>query len=126
MMITGLNVLVVEDELTRAWAIAEALNRVGASVIGPVASVSDALEQLTRQDIHAAVLDANLLDRDITPVAKILVARKTPLVLYAAAGIPEHLDEFEGILSVVPKSASISHLLEVLAQTIDSMEPSRD
>ena len=120
-MIAGLNVLVVEDDLEIAWAIAEALNEVGAFVIGPMSGVADTLKELMlRKNIRAAILDTHLIDGDIIPVAKILSSRKIPIVLYTDAPFLEMMLEYEGVINIVPKFSSIIYLLKVLELTIAS------
>lgn len=42
-------------------------------------------------DISAAILDANLADRDVTPVALLLAQRGIPFVVHSSIGVPTEL-----------------------------------
>ena len=90
-MLSGRRVLVVEDEALVAMLVEDALLDAGAEVVGPVATVADALELLKRQLPEAAVLDLNLAGETSTPVADELAKRGVPFVVatgYGADGLP--------------------------------------
>lgn len=91
--IVGRRLLVVEDEYMIAVELAHALEEMGAEVIGPAGSVEDALDLLGDDDgrLDAAVLDVNLRDERVYPVADALRARGVPFVFatgYDAGAIP--------------------------------------
>jgi DNA-binding response OmpR family regulator len=54
-------------------------------VVGPAATVRKALDLLDREVIHAAILDANLPDGDVTPVAEELIERGVPFIINTRA-----------------------------------------
>ena len=84
-------ILVVEDEALVAMLVEDALEEAGFGVIGPVRSVSQALEVLESEVPDAAVLDLNLAGENSVAVADALVARGIPFVVatgYGAAGLP--------------------------------------
>ena len=82
--ITGRRVLVVEDEFVIALDLQLALYRLGCEVLGPVASVAEALVLLRHERPDAAVLDINLRDGLVTPVAEQLIVMGVPFVLVTA------------------------------------------
>lgn len=89
--LAGRRVLVVEDEALVAMLVEDALMDAGAEVVGPVATVADALELLRLQLPEAAVLDLNLAGETSTPVADELARRGVPFVVatgYGADGLP--------------------------------------
>jgi CheY-like chemotaxis protein len=89
--LAGRRVLIVEDEALVAMLVEDALLDAGAEVIGPVATVADALEVLKAQIPEAAVLDLNLAGETSTPVADELAKRGVPFVVatgYGADGLP--------------------------------------
>jgi CheY-like chemotaxis protein len=89
--LSGRRVLVVEDEALVAMLVEDALLDAGASVIGPAATVAEALALLERETPEAAVLDLNLAGETSTPVADALAARGVPFVVatgYGADGLP--------------------------------------
>jgi CheY-like chemotaxis protein len=88
----GRRVLVVEDDYILAQDLLEELLRSGAAVMGPVATVAEALD-LLRSGLspHMAVLDIGLGDETVYPVADALRARGIPFVFatgYDACTVP--------------------------------------
>ncbi|WP_336487620.1 response regulator [Methylobacterium nigriterrae] len=74
-------VLVVEDEFFLADDLARTLARFGADVVGPVASVGEALDIVASEALDAVVLDINLQGEMAYPILDALQARGTPLVI---------------------------------------------
>lgn len=85
-----LRVLVVEDSFFTARTIARLVQDFGATVVGPVPSVSQALEVIEREGCDAAVLDINLGAETVEPVAERLETLGRPFVFvtgYASPGV---------------------------------------
>lgn len=77
----GCSILVVEDEYIMAMDLHCSLEDAGATVLGPVGSVADALAILdVTADIHAAILDVNLGKETAYAIADALSARDVPFV----------------------------------------------
>lgn len=88
--IAGLRLLVVEDDYWIASDLSFWLESKGAKVLGPAASVASALEILTiRPAPDAALLDVNLGDEQVFPVADALTAADVPFIFLSGhdAGI---------------------------------------
>jgi PAS domain S-box-containing protein len=81
----GARVLIVEDAVLLALELETGLSDAGAEVIGPAYELEEAMALLDRP-IDAAVLDANLNGRSVTPVAEALAARKVPFVFATGYG----------------------------------------
>jgi CheY-like chemotaxis protein len=78
---TNRRILVVEDEYLLATDLAQALEELGATVLGPVGSVEHALSLIAEEHtIDAAVLDINLGSEKVYPVAQALQERSVPFV----------------------------------------------
>jgi DNA-binding response OmpR family regulator len=122
MMLTGLKVLVVEDEILIALGIEDALVEAGALVLGPVRRVSEALTILKRQVVQGAILDANLLDRDISPVLTNLIRRNRPLLLYSGTGVPEEVRHLREMIPVLAKPAPMEDLISAFTQIVGRVE----
>jgi DNA-binding NtrC family response regulator len=89
-MLSGLRVLVVEDEPVVADDIREMIKEAEGEVVGPLSSVQDARMLLKGNTaVDAAVLDVNLKDGKITPVLEALCARGIPTVVYTGASLPD-------------------------------------
>jgi CheY-like chemotaxis protein len=82
----GRRILVVEDEFLIALDIAGALEQGGLQVIGPLASVRDALSALEREHVDGALLDANLGGEQVGKVADALFARRVPFAFVSGYG----------------------------------------
>jgi len=81
----GARVLIVEDAVLLALELETGLSEAGATVVGPAYELEEALALLD-QPIDAAVLDANLNGRSVTPVAELLAQRKIPFVFATGYG----------------------------------------
>ncbi|GGE22573.1 response regulator [Polymorphobacter glacialis] len=74
------HILLVEDEYLIAMALEEELQLSGAHVIGPAASVDDALALLAIESVDGAILDVSLGREKVFSVAEALTARRIPFV----------------------------------------------
>ena len=84
-------ILVAEDEPFIALDVALAIEDAGGKVAGPAASVKEALALIEALPIVAAILDVNLVDGDISPVAERLIAAGIPIILQTGIGLPAKL-----------------------------------
>lgn len=117
-MLNQLPVLIVEDEALIALDLVEAIIRVEGVPVGPVATVAEAMRLIDLQPVKAAILDANLLDRDVTPLALALIERDIPFVIHTGTGLPEELSELHPNLVVVLKPARTTLVLAALLHRI--------
>ena len=77
----GRRVLVIEDEYFLADDIERALTALGARIVGPFGDLDEATHVVDRDvAIDAAIVDINLRDRVVFPLARVLRSRKVPLV----------------------------------------------
>ncbi|WP_448188278.1 response regulator [Azospirillum sp. sgz301742] len=85
--LTGLRLLVVEDEAMVAIMLEDMLHDLGCEVVGPAGDVPHALELAqTDQGIAGAILDVNVAGTPIYPVAAALKARGVPFVFMTGYG----------------------------------------
>jgi CheY-like chemotaxis protein len=82
----GQHVLIVEDEYFLAQDLAEFLQTLGVEVLGPVATVTQALSLLESAEPHGAVLDVNLRGERVYPVADVLRRKHVPFVFASGYG----------------------------------------
>ncbi|RWE30025.1 MAG: response regulator [Mesorhizobium sp.] len=78
--LSGLQVLVVEDAFLLALDLSDQLTDSGCAVIGPAASVEQALQQIDGITLDGAVLDVNLRGERSFPIAELLASRGIPFV----------------------------------------------
>jgi DNA-binding response OmpR family regulator len=86
-------ILIVEDEAMIALDLEMALIHAGCTVVGPMASLAQALGHLDDAPFDAALLDVNLNGELIFPLAELLAARRIPFVFmtgYAELILPLH------------------------------------
>ena len=109
-LLRGMRVLIVEDEVLIALLLEDELSDAGAEVVGPVASVGEALALIETAcgdgGLSAAVLDMNLQGETVLPVADRLAMLRIPFVFstgYADGGqrglhraVPMLLKPFNG------------------------------
>ena len=84
-------ILVAEDEPLIALDVALAIGDAGGKVAGPAASVKEALDMIETRPIVAAILDVNLTDGDIWPVAERLIVAGIPIILQTGIGLSAKL-----------------------------------
>ena len=94
--LTGLRVLVVEDEFFLALDLASTLDDLGCVVLGLAATVPEALRLLAADPPDVTLLDINLDGTRTTPVALALAAAGLPFIAVTAyASLPEPV--FDGV-----------------------------
>lgn len=117
-MLDGLPILIVEDQPLVALDLAEIVESFGGRVVGPIASVAEALVRVGQEQVAGAILDANLIDRDVTPLAIDLIERGTPFVVYTGTGLPDELAQAYPDLPIILKPARAITVLAVLIDRI--------
>jgi CheY-like chemotaxis protein len=84
--LTGQHVLIVEDEYFLAQDLVDYFQDLGVQVLGPAASVSEALRLLDSTEVQGAILDVNLRGERVYPVADVLRQRHVPFVFASGYG----------------------------------------
>src|SRR5450755_3793242 len=77
---SGRRVLVVEDEMIVAWLLQDMLADLGCVVVGPAASINEALVMIDAEAFDVAVLDVNLNGKMSYPIADVLASRGVPFL----------------------------------------------
>lgn len=84
-------ILIADDQSMIALDLAFAVEDAGGLVAGPAASVKESLILLNARPVAGAILDVNLVDGDITPVAEHLIGLGVPIILQTGVGLPSDL-----------------------------------
>jgi CheY-like chemotaxis protein len=116
-ILSGLKVLVVEDEGGIALLIEDMLQELGCEITASVAHIARAEEAASTAEIDFAVLDVNLDGKPVFPVAHILRKRLIPFVFSTGYGIGGIPPEFAGN-PVVAKPFSIEGLQAAIMDAI--------
>jgi len=117
-MLNGLPILVAEDEPFVAMDLVQAIEDVGGCVVGPVATVAQAMTLLSSEAVEGAIIDANLADRDATPLVLALMDRSVPFVIYTGSDAPPQLAALRAELLIVTKPARSTRVLAALLQSV--------
>lgn len=118
--LSGLAVLIVEDEFYLADDLAAALNDAGARVLGPFGRVEEAARLIEGgEPVDLAILDIDLVGDRVFPVADLLVARRAPFLFatgYDREIIPERFARAPRLEKPVTASQVIGLLQTLAAQ----------
>ena len=118
-MLAGRRILVAEDEALLAIDLALSIQDALGQVVGPVATVAEALVLLENEVIEAAILDVHLTDRDIVPVAKALLANGAAVIFHTASEIPGEIIATFGAVAICPKPMASEAVVHRLKRAID-------
>lgn len=120
-VLSGMRILVVEDEFVVGLMLEEMLSDLGATVIGPVPSLAKGLSLAETEAVDAAVLDVNLNGERVEPLAKILSERGTPLVFATGYGEGSICNNLHG--TVLEKPCTQERLAAAVGGALASREP---
>ncbi|WP_380878207.1 hypothetical protein ACFB49_16020 [Sphingomonas sp. DBB INV C78] len=115
-------ILIVEDEAMVSLALELAVIDLGMDVLGPAASVAHAIALLEGRSISGAILDGNLGDGDVTPLAWRLLDDAIPFILHSALVTPAILDEhLPASIPVIAKPSPPSLVIRALVELMDGV-----
>ena len=107
------HVLIVEDDIFIALDLERVLDDAGCGVVGPAASVELALAKISVTKLDAALLDVNLGQELVFPVADRLSAEGIPFIF--VTGEPRTVPERHWMRPVITKPYQAPAVLEALA-----------
>lgn len=108
-------ILVVEDNVLIAMEVEFMAEECGCAVAGPAGDVNEALQVAGGAALAGAVLDINLGEERVWPVAEYLEERSVPFVLATGCGDGEVPVQFRG-KPILSKPLSQHSLAEALRQ----------
>lgn len=115
--LSGVRVLVVEDEGVIAMLLEDMLETLGCEIVGSLAHLAQASAVAATVSADVALLDVNLNGEPVFPVAATLIERGIPVVFstgYGATGIPTDLARHP----VLSKPYGINDLERALHDTL--------
>lgn len=110
-------ILVVEDEALVADMLAQILDGAGMDVIGPIGTITGAL-QIASDEMDAAFLDVNLRGERIDPVADILKSRGIPIIF--TTGYGQSLGPLGEGATILTKPYTDARVLDALTRIFDA------
>lgn len=114
--LSGLRVLLVEDEPLLAWELELALAAAGAIVVGPASSLRMGCMLARENGLAAAVLDFRLGREEVGPLAALLHDRGIPFVIHTGHGTPANTAWSSA--PVVRKPASPEVVVQLVAALV--------
>lgn len=117
--LTGRTVLLVEDEAFLALDLYDTLEEAGARVIGPLASLADALDKARAETFDAAILDIDLQGREVFPVARVLADKRIPFLFHTAHGQSPSMSPDFATAPICTKPADPDRLIGILRDLLD-------
>jgi DNA-binding response OmpR family regulator len=115
--LTGVRILIVEDEYLVAALIQQVLEYAGCLVFGPIARLAEAIDAAAAEPCDAAVLDVNLGGERIFSVAERLRRRNIPFV-FVTGYSPEILPPEYGGCPLLRKPFRNGDLLKAVAALV--------
>lgn len=116
--LSGLQVLIVEDELLIAIELENLLQELGCMVLDPAPTLRHALRVLADERPDAAVLDVNLRGERVIPVAEALREQGVPFVLVTGYGsVRLHEEALQGV-PCLRKPVDARQLARALAEVL--------
>jgi DNA-binding response OmpR family regulator len=108
-------ILVVEDEALIAFELEEIIKDAGGVVVGPFATIDEALRLIENENISAAILDMQLWEDTSPPLARRLADKNIPFLFYTA-----HSDKIDlwVTVEIIKKPATSATLVSALAGLI--------
>jgi CheY-like chemotaxis protein len=119
--LSGLRLLVVEDDMLIAMMIEDILVECGCTVVGPASRLADALRLAQHEAIDGAMLDLNLGGERADGVAAALQARGIPFVVITGYG-PEAAGRDLPAVPILPKPFDPETLQQVVAKALGRAE----
>jgi CheY-like chemotaxis protein len=114
-------ILIVEDEPVTAMRLEDVVRRLGAHVVGPAASVAEALALSDATEVDAALLDVNVAGVPVYAVADRLALREVPFVFltgHAEAVPPAHADR--PLVAKPAGAAEVTRALKILHVAVEA------
>jgi CheY-like chemotaxis protein len=116
--LTGLRILVIEDEGLFGILVEQILDRFGCQIVGPAGNVADAMQMIRTGTIDVAVIDLEWQGEMAYPLADALIATNVPLVF--ATGLPaKQIEDRYSHVPVVGKPFEEGELRGALLEVID-------
>jgi hypothetical protein len=116
-MLSGKRILIAEDNDWIAAGLIQTISDYRGIALGPAPTNICALA-LIDGHLDGAILDGNLLDGPITPVARALCDRSVPLVVFTGLGLPSDLQRSHPDIPVILKPSPYETVIRSIAERI--------
>lgn len=107
-------VMICEDEAIVALDLRLIVEDLGLAVVGPFSTVSQSLKACDHETIDAAILDVQLRDGEIFPVAEKLRAQGVSVIFHSGHALEEELSRDYPSAKFCPKPVHVENLTRYL------------
>jgi DNA-binding response OmpR family regulator len=111
-------VLIVEDDAIIAMDLETTLGEAGAEVAGPCRTVKDGLIAAAERDLSAALLDIQLGNETVEPVAQLLARQNIPFAFYTGQADTRSIRLNWPERKIISKPARPKAIVNALAEII--------
>jgi CheY-like chemotaxis protein len=119
----GTRILIAEDDAILALDVREILRRAGAEIVGPAATLKQALFMISAFPVSAGTLDVNLRDAEVFPAARALEKLGAGIVFYTAYADVGSLRRVWPGAKVLTKPAPPGLLVSAMQQACFLVQP---
>ena len=120
--LAGKRLLVIEDEAIIAAMVEDMLTELGATVVGPAATIAHGLKLAKSEAIDGAVLDVNIRSERVDPIADLLRSRDIPFVY--ATGYGDAVAATGQGAPVLEKPYTLDKLARAVGAALSRSDPS--
>ena len=113
--LSGLKVMVVEDEALIAMALSRLLTMLGCQVVGPALNLDQGMRLFETETFDGAILDVNLGQEKVFPLADALAEQSVPFIFVTGYG-KECLRQCIHFRPVLQKPYKPKELVDMLSQ----------
>ena len=113
--LSGMRILVVDDEFLILVSIEDALCDAGAEIV-TASTLPDALKCATDEPLSAALLDVRLGRKTTEAVADVLAARSVPFAFYTGQALPEEIRGKHPHAAVLIKPSKQHEFIRAMSQ----------
>lgn len=114
--LSGVHILLVEDNFLVGTSIKLMLEELGCEVSGPAPSLERARELALERTYHGALLDINIIGGTSAPIAELLQSKGCPVIFVTGYGSPTDLSEQLMKIRRLNKPVDANMLREALVQ----------
>lgn len=121
-MLTDKPVLIVQDNIYLALDLGAAVEQLGGRVVGPAATATEALALLEKEQVAAALIDAELTD-GASPIITALAERRLPYVIEASTNLASEIMMVAPNAPVLIKPIRPLDVVSILANELGRHSP---
>lgn len=115
--LTGLRILIVEDDALVALNLQEFVESLGCTAIGPAGRLGEAFAILDREEIDGAVLDINLHGEMVYPLAERLAEAHIPMLFCSGYALTAAVPKKFSVYPQIPKPCAEHTLKTAMIET---------